>query len=182
MSSPSSPFHPDRSFDRPTTIEPGLQRIVNHLMQTLQRDVLVEQTVMQLRHSLNTDRLVLYYFYRRWKGQVTFEAYSDRALSILGSTGADDCFNDTYAEQYLAGRIRAIADIELEPIHECHRDFLRSLHVRSNLVVPVLTYKGLWGLLIAHQCQSPRIWTDAEIHLMQQGAQTLANSPAIQDS
>jgi GAF domain-containing protein len=182
MSSPSSPSGNALPSDRSAGIDPGLQRIVNHLMQTLQRDVLVEQTVVQLQHLLNADRLVLYYFYRHWKGQVTFEACSDRVLSILGSTGADDCFTDGYAEQYLAGRVRSITDIELEPIHECHRNFLRSLQVRSNLVVPVLTNKGLWGLLIAHQCRSPRAWSEADVDLMQQGAHTLANSPAIQDS
>jgi GAF domain-containing protein len=180
--SPPSPFSNALPSDRSAAIDPGLQRIVQHLMQTLRRDVLVEQTVVQLRTLLKVDRMVLYYFYRRWKGQVTFESHNDSVLSILGSTGADDCFNDDYAAQYLAGRIRAISDIEQEPIHECHRNFLRSIHVRSNLVVPVLTNKGLWGLLIAHQCQSVRAWSEADIRLMQEGAHTLANSPAIQDS
>ncbi|MEP0871090.1 GAF domain-containing protein [Trichocoleus desertorum AS-A10] len=100
----------------------------------------------------------------------------------MGSTGADDCFNDEYAALYLDGRVRAIADIEIEPIHECHRDFLRSLPVRANLVVPVLTNKGLWGLLIAHQCQVPHNWSTEEIKRMQQSATRLATAPAIRDT
>jgi GAF domain-containing protein len=43
----------------------------------------------------------------------------------------------------LAGRLRAIADIEAEPLADCHRDFLRGLRVRANLLVPVLVADNL---------------------------------------
>jgi light-regulated signal transduction histidine kinase (bacteriophytochrome) len=76
------------------------------------RDTLVQQTSDTLRVALQVDRVALYYFYGQWKGQVTFESLSAQEFSIFGSTGPDDCFNDEYAARYLAGRIRAIADIE----------------------------------------------------------------------
>ena len=169
---PSSNRHHDR----------GLQRVLNRLCQTIERDALVRQTTNQLRELLQVDRVVLYYFYEKWSGQVTFESLSDRKLSILGSTGPDDCFNNEYADMYLAGRVRAIADIELEPIQTCHRDFLRNLQVRANLVVPVLIPRGLWGLLIAHHCQTPRSWLASDIELMQQKAQILATASCILES
>ncbi len=83
---------------------------------------------------------------------------------------------------YLAGRVRAIPDIESEAIATCHRDFLRQLQVRANLVVPVLTPKGLWGLLVAHHCQAPRQWLSSDIELMQTEAQVLAAAPCIRES
>ena len=100
----------------------------------------------------------------------------------MGSTGADDCFNDDYATLYLEGRIKAIADIELEPIHPCHRDFLRSIQVRANLVAPIIIPRGLWGLLVAHQCYNPRAWSKVDIEIMQKGAQTLAANSKILES
>ncbi len=124
--------------------------------------------------------MVLYYFYRQWEGQVTFEALSAPEFSILGSTGPDLYFNQDYAGLYLARRVRAIADIEHEPIQDCHQDFLRTLQVRANLVVPILTAKGLWGLLVAHHCTESRPWSDADIEHMKTGAQRLATAPAIQ--
>lgn len=145
----------------------------------MQRDSLVRQTTKQLRESLQVDRVVLYYFYNQWEGQVTFESLSADKFSILGSTGPDACFNDEYAAMYLAGRTRIINDIELEPIHTCHRDFLRSIQVRANLVVPVLISRGLWGLLVAHHCQSSRSWSLSDIQLMQKSAQTLATAPCL---
>ena len=172
-----SEFH--QSCDRP---EQGLQNLLDRLVKTMQRNELVRQTTNQLRESLQVDRVVLYYFYGQWQGQVTFESLSSQEFSILGSTGADDCFNSEYAALYLAGRVKAIADIELEPIQPCHRDFLRNIQVRANLIVPILIPRGLWGLLVAHHCQGPHYWSPLDIEMMQIGAQTLATDRNILES
>lgn len=160
----------------------GLRKVANRLSQIMERDDLVRQTVDDLQTKLNVDRVVLYYFYCKWEGQVTFEALSKLGTSILGSRGPDECFNGEYAAMYEAGRVRAIADIELEPIEACHRDYLRHLEVRANLVVPVLNLKGLWGLLVAHHCQDVRVWSEADITAMQQGAERLSSAPSIKNS
>lgn len=153
--------------------EQGLQQLLDRLVRKMQRDELVRQTTNQLRESLQVDRVLLYYFYSRWQGQVTFESLSSKDFSILGSTGPDDCFNNEYAALYLARRVRAIADIELEPIQPCHRDFLSNMQVRANLVVPILIPRGLWGLLAAHHCQTPHHWSPSDIEMMQTGHKLL---------
>lgn len=157
----------------------SIKRVADRLAKVIERDTLVAQSITRLRNYLQVDRVVLYYFYSQWRGQVTFESLSAKEFSILGSTGADDCFNGEYAELYLAGRVRAIANIEVEPIHPCHQEFLREMQVKANLVVPVLTKKGLWGLLVAHHCRSTHFWTKDEIVLMQEIAKTLADAPSI---
>lgn len=161
---------------------PGLETIVSKLMQRLERDSLTQNVTHGLRQSLGIDRVALYYFFSKWKGRVTFESLSQDHYSIIGMTGADDCFNDEYAALYEDGRYRAVEDIEAEPIHECHREFLRSIQVKSNLVVPVLIPQGLWGLLAAHHCQEQRAWSPEDITIMQRGAQELSTSPTIVDS
>jgi GAF domain-containing protein len=177
-------IHPHSQFEHSPNrhTEEGLQRLLDGLIKTMQRDELVRQTTNQLRESLQVDRVVLYYFYGQWQGQVTFESLSSQEFSILGSTGPDDCFNNEYAALYLAGRVRAIADIELEPIQPCHRDFLRGMQVRANLVVPILIPRGLWGLLVAHHCQGPHYWSPLDMEMMQTGAITLATDPNILES
>jgi GAF domain-containing protein len=162
--------------------DPSLQRIFDRLSRDLARDLIIQTTADRLRTELNADRVVLYYFYYKWSGRVTFESLSDRHFSILGSNGPDECFNGEYAKLYEDGRVRAIPDIESEPIQPCHRDFLRELQVKANLVVPVLTERGLWGLLVAHNCQSTYAWSPAEIISMQQAASSLSMIPSIQDS
>lgn len=102
-----------------------MQQVITRLATNLKRDPLVEQVTHDLQQHLQVDRVLLYYVYRQWKGQVTFEALSHHQFSVFGSTGPDDCFNGEYAALYLAGRVRAITNIETEPIADCHRDFLR---------------------------------------------------------
>ena len=162
--------------------DPALQTIFDRLSRDLARDTLIQTTTDELRKQLNADRLVLYYFYYEWSGRVTFESLSDPKFSILGASGPDECFNGEYAKLYEDGRIRAIPDIESEPIQPCHRDLLRDLNVKANLVVPVLIDRGLWGLLVAHQCQSTHAWNIAEITAMQAGAKKLAVSESIKNS
>jgi GAF domain-containing protein len=174
------PANEDFHLPEAITSDRSLSRVITRLAEKFTRDTLVQQTTDRLRDSLQVDRLLLYYFYRQWHGQVTFESLSAEQFSIYGSTGPDQCFNHEYAGLYLAGRMRAIADIEVEPIADCHREFLRNLQVRANLVVPILTQKGLWGLLVAHQCQSARSWSSSDIELMRSGAQNLATAPSIQ--
>ncbi|MBE9213317.1 GAF domain-containing protein [Plectonema cf. radiosum LEGE 06105] len=148
----------------------------------MERDNLIVETTSRLRDTMRVDRVVLYYFYSQWNGQVTFESLSSDKWSILGSTGPEECFNNEYAALYLNGRVRAIPDIESESIADCHRDFLRNLEVRANLVVPILTEKGLWGLLVAHHCQAPRLWTPSDIKIMQVEAENLSQADSIRNS
>ena len=77
--------------------ESGLLQVVSRLSTTLERDQLVTQVTHDIQQQLAVDRVLLYYFYCKWKGQVTFEALSHPQLSIFGSTGPDECFNGDYA-------------------------------------------------------------------------------------
>jgi PAS domain S-box-containing protein len=49
------------------------------------------------------------------------------------------------------------------------------LGVRAKLVVPIPKQTALWGLMIAHQCDRPREWSEFEVELLQQ----LANQVGI---
>ncbi len=161
--------------------DPGLEKLLHRLLTKLTEDKLVQNVTNKIRNKLGVDRVVLYYFYRQWEGRVTFESLSSIDYSIFGSTGPDECFNQEYADLYLNGRVNAIADIATAPIAECHRDFLVSMKVRANLVVPILTSIGLWGLLVAHNCQSPFNWSEDHIETMKAGAKELAEAQTIRN-
>ena len=161
--------------------DPGLEKLLRRLSKNLSQDKLVQSIADGIRSELGVDRVVLYYFYRQWEGRVTFESLSSLRYSILGSIGPDKCFNGEYAELYLKGRIRAISDITTEPIAQCHRDFLEKIKVKANLVVPVITSKGLWGLLVAHHCQSAFNWSENHVETMKTGAEKLAQAKTIQN-
>jgi GAF domain-containing protein len=156
----------------------GLKSIHKRLNRTLARNQLLQYVTNELRDELQVTRMVCYYFYRQWKGQVIIESLSHKRYSILGSTGADDCFNGEHADWYLAGRISRVEDVEQANFSPCHLEFLRSIEVRANLVVPVIVEDSLWGLLVAHHHQV-RGWTDGETALMQRQAVELSRSPML---
>ncbi|AFY37734.1 GAF domain protein [[Leptolyngbya] sp. PCC 7376] len=159
-------------FDR------SLNRINERLNKTLTRDRLLQDVTSNLRQQLKVNRVVLYYFYREWKGQVVVESLSNSKSSILGSTGADDCFNGDYAQFYLDGRVAQVDDVEEAGYEECHLEFLRSIHVRANLVVPVIVHQRLWGLLIA-QHNEVRSWTAGDRQAIVLQAEHLAEAPVL---
>lgn len=152
-----------------------LNKLGDRLLKSLEKDAVIQTTLDRLRKELQVDRVVLYYFYRQWRGRVTFESVRSIDLSIYGSTGADDCFNDEYAAFYEAGRVRGISDVATEPLSSCHREFLQSLKVRSNLVAPVLTPNGLWGLIAVHHCQDIRPWLVEDVRAIENTARILAD-------
>jgi GAF domain-containing protein len=156
-----------------------LSLVLSRITNKLQQDQVVSEALDKLRQQINVDRMVLYYFYSQWKGQVTFESISDPKYSVIGSTGADECFNAGYAELYLAGRIKSTDDIETAEISECHRDFLKTLQVRSNLVAPIVTKGKLWGLLVAHHCQDIKIWQESDLISIREYSHNLATTSSI---
>ncbi|MDC0834823.1 hypothetical protein AY599_28730 [Leptolyngbya valderiana BDU 20041] len=158
-----------------------LRILTNRLSRSLAGDALIQSKTQQLRDRLNVDRIVLYYFYRKWKGQVTFESLSSPEFSILGSTGADDCFTGEYAQLYLEGRLNAIDDVDTAEIHPCHREFLNSIGVKANLVAPILQDGELWGLLVAHHCRSPRVWSQQDKDEMRSVARELETVAVIRN-
>lgn len=161
--------------------DPGLEKLLHRLSNNLTQDKLVQEVTNTIRQELKVDRVALYYFYRRWAGRVTFESLSSPKYSIYGSTGADECFNQEYADLYEDGRICAISNIETVEIAECHRDFLREIQVKANLVAPILTASGLWGLLVAHHCQAAFDWSTEHIQTITEGARILAKAKAIRN-
>ena len=60
----------------------GLKQILNRLSQNLVRDNVVQEVTNTLRNYLAVDRVVLYYFYQQWEGQVTFEALSSSNIKF----------------------------------------------------------------------------------------------------
>jgi PAS domain S-box-containing protein len=143
-----------------------INRISAQIRESLQLKVILQTAVQAIRSQLKTDRVVVYRFREDWHGQVVVEDVSEPWVSTLGEMGADNCFPNGYAEYYESGRVRAIDDVAIADLDDCHRDYLQSLQVKANLIVPILIQNRLWGLLIAHECRQPRHWTGSEIELL----------------
>ncbi len=143
-----------------------INRISTQIRDSLDLMVILQTTVQAVRSELATDRVVVYHFASDWVGKVIVESVGEGWLSTLGEMGADNCFPKGMASYYAAGRVRAIDDIYTAGLDDCHVKYLEKLQVRANLIVPILLKKELWGLLIAHECRGPRVWTGGELELL----------------
>lgn len=168
-----------------------LRLIGNQIRSTLDLNTILQTAVREVRQLLQCDRVIIYQFQDNWQGKVVVEDMSVPWPSILGDMGADKCFKGDYADLYQQGRVRAINDVFNAGLEPCHVDFLDSLQVKANLIVPIVTSRTeenshsavnqnhqfpgrLWGLLIAHECGDTRNWEQQETKLLSQIADQMA--------
>ncbi|AUB42693.1 GAF domain-like [Nostoc flagelliforme CCNUN1] len=142
-----------------------LKQVTEHIRRTLDFQTTLQSIVREVRALLNSDRVVIFELKRK---SVIVEEINGNWQSVLGVNAPPDCFPDEYTHLYSQGRIRSINNVSTASLNNCHRYFLQSLQVQATLIVPINTGIEVWGLLIAHECETPRDWQDAEIDLLQQ--------------
>ncbi|MEA5576077.1 GAF domain-containing protein [Anabaena sp. UHCC 0451] len=153
----------------------ALKQVTDQIRRTLDLNTILQTIVREVRPLLNSDRVIIYQLMSEFDGEVIVEEVNGNWQSVLGLKLSSECFPQEYIQLYLEGRVRAINNIYTDTLSNCHRELLVSMQVQANLIVPIKMGKQLWGLLVAHHCESPRIWQDAEIDLLQQ----LADQAAI---
>jgi len=152
-----------------------LQQVTAEIRSTLDSDVILHTIVRKVRSLLQTDRVVIYRFTALYQGEVVVEDVAPEFESVLGRVFEDACFPREYIEQYRTdNHVRTVEDVEQYQVDECHREFLRSIQVKANLVVPICKANQLWGLLVAHECRAPRAWKATEVAILQQLADQVA--------
>ncbi|BAZ28426.1 multi-sensor signal transduction histidine kinase [Cylindrospermum sp. NIES-4074] len=153
----------------------ALKQVTDQIRSTLDLNTTLQTIVREVRPLLNSDRVLIYQLLDESGGEVIVEEVNGNWRSVLGMRTPAECFPDESARLYLRGRVRAVNNVSSETLSACHRDFLESMQVQANLIVPINMGTQLWGLLIAHHCEAPRNWQEAEIDLLQQ----LADQAAI---
>jgi two-component system, cell cycle sensor histidine kinase and response regulator CckA len=147
--------------------------MLERIRRSLNLDEILQTTVEEVRHFLDTDRVIIFRFEPDWSGEVMVESVASPWTAILSTTHRDPCFNKpqqgaSYVERYRQGLVTAIADIDTAGLQQCHFELLANFQVKANLVVPIVQGEYLWGLLIAHHCRAPRQWQTWESDLLKQ--------------
>ena len=138
------------------------------IRQSLQLDKILQTTVNEIQKFLQADRVLIFRLLSDGSGTVLTEAVVPGWPSTVGQHMLDPCFQQNYIQKYQQGRVSTITDITQNNIKPCHVEFLQQFGVKANLVVPIFLKQELWGLLIAHQCASPRQWNSFETELLLQ--------------
>ncbi|WP_071188894.1 response regulator [Trichormus sp. NMC-1] len=143
-----------------------LKQITEEIRQSLQWEKILQTTVTEVQRILQCDRVVIFQINPDGNGKVVQEAVVPGWSVTLDQDINDPCLKDGYFDFYRHGRMTVISDIEKAGFQPCHLEFLQQFQVKANLVVPILVREDLWGLLIAHQCDRPRQWTQLELDLL----------------
>ncbi|MEA5512651.1 response regulator [Nodularia sp. UHCC 0506] len=143
-----------------------LKQITEEIRQSLQSEKILQTTVTEVQRILQCDRVIIFQINPDGNGKVVKEAVVPEFSVTLDQDINDPCLRDEYFEFYRRGRMTVISDIEKAGFQPCHVEFLQQFQVKANLVVPILVREDLWGLLIAHQCDRPRKWTQLELDLL----------------
>ena len=151
------------------------------IRQSLQLKEILQTAVSEVQRILKADRVLIYQVLANGTGIAISEAVLPEYSSILAIEFPEEVFPQEYGELYAKGRVKAIADVGCPEtgLAECLVEFMDRWMVKAKLVVPILqNFKSktdeakvcerLWGLLIAHQCETTRQWTNFELELMQQ--------------
>lgn len=151
-----------------------LAAITLRIRRSLHINEILETTVAEVRQFLQADRVIIYRFDHEWNGVVVVESVQEEWDSMLGKYIEDTCFKEGAWQYFQQGKTASIDDVETTPITPCYQRLLRQCQVKANLVVPILQHQDnevepqLWGLLIAHQCESPRQWQSFEVEFLTQ--------------
>ncbi|MBG1257716.1 GAF domain-containing protein [Nostoc commune] len=143
-----------------------LEAIAVRIHQSVEFETILHQTTIELRQFLNCDRILIYRFEADSSGVIIAE--STVTPPLLGKNITDPCFSGKHREHYGRGCIQVVEDIYAAGLHPCHIDFLASLQVRANLVLPIFKEQDMWGLLIAQHCHQSRQWQQTETELLKQ--------------
>ena len=138
------------------------------IRQSLQIEEILRTTVTEVQRILACDRVLIFQLQSNGYGTIVTEAVHPNWSSVVGHNITDECFGTEYLNRYSQGRIYTIADIEKSQVPTCLVEFMKQFDVKAKLAIPILLKEKLWGLLIVHQCSSPRQWSTFETELLSQ--------------
>ena len=142
--------------------------IAQRIRLLLDLDSILAQTVISVQEFIEADRVIVIQCGPDMGGEVIQEACSPDYPSMLGWVLRDPwSVSETFLSHYRAGRGLAVEDIYAQNLPPGHLGFLEYFQIQAEIVVPLLQDQTLWGLLIAHQCRSPRAWRTSDVRLLQ---------------
>ncbi|MEA5447668.1 diguanylate cyclase [Leptolyngbya sp. CCNP1308] len=139
-------------------------------------EALLQQGVDRLRPLLDTDRVVVYQVLSPHDGCVAAESVGASWRSLRGDRFTESCMASGWEDRCRQSQCSLVADVQDSTLEPCYADLLSRLQVQAKLAVPIFAGSCLWGMLIAHQCRSPRLWNLSSRDLLIHAARHLGQS------
>jgi diguanylate cyclase (GGDEF)-like protein/PAS domain S-box-containing protein len=142
--------------------------IAQRIRHLLDLDSILAQTVTSVQTFIEADRVIVIQCGADMSGEVIQESQSGAYPPMLGWSLRDPwSVGEKFLAHYRAGRGLAVENIYTQNLPPSQLAFLEYFQIQAEIVVPLLEDQTLWGLLIAHQCRSPRTWRTPDVRLLQ---------------
>jgi two-component system, sensor histidine kinase and response regulator len=158
-----------------------LTQVTTQIRKSLDLPVIMATAITLVREFLELDRLVVYKFapdsVNSGGGSIVHEARASSVIPSVLLSQETACWqrHSPCWEKYRQGFTLVVDDVEQTyALEACLLNFLRIHQIRAKLVAPIIVEEHLWGLLIAHQCHTPRQWSENEKSLLTAIAEQLA--------
>jgi signal transduction histidine kinase len=187
--------HVENALEKQVAQERLLNQVITQTRKSLDLSVIVSTAISQVREFLELDRLVVYKFnesnldtradyshhnlqkFPSYAGCVVHEVLANDTISSVLNYSEERCLippNECW-KKYRQGFTLAVSDVEKTyALEECLLKYLKKIRVKAKFAAPIVFEEKLWGLLIAHQCNTTRDWTQNEQVLLTSVAEQLA--------
>ncbi len=151
-------------------LEFHLNNITTRIRETLNPETVLKTLVSTTKEAIQADRVVLYRLDENLQGKIVAESVSDSLSAVIGTTVVKPYQIQEDFKEYEIGRVKAVDNIQEVSLSQSCLEQLKALAVKAYLISPIYMNKQLYGLLVAHQCSTPRHWQVVEIDLFRQVA------------
>jgi methyl-accepting chemotaxis protein PixJ len=145
-----------------------LTEIIAQVSNVEEVQTLYNVIVSAIREKFQSDRILIYKFTSKDKGEVVAESVKRGWTPALNETLPATCFGLDEIAEYQKQQVAIIADINHSEVTPYQRQLLEKFQVKSSLTSPIIVDNQVWGLLIIQQCAEVRKWLEAEINLLSQ--------------
>ncbi|MDZ8109871.1 MAG: methyl-accepting chemotaxis protein [Nostoc sp. DedQUE12a] len=148
-----------------------LADITLKIRRSLKTEDIYQAAVKEVHRAIKTDRVIVYRLNPETKdGIVVAESLNGNWPEAMGVRIDDRYFWEHHIENYQDNRVQAVANIYLDQNlknAESYIQLLNKFAVKGYLITPIVIQEQFFGLLIAHNCQTSRVWQQPEINLFQ---------------
>ncbi|MGB3755470.1 MAG: GAF domain-containing protein, partial [Rivularia sp. (in: cyanobacteria)] len=188
--------HVENALEKQIAQERLLNEVITQTRKTLDLSVIFATAMDRVKEFLKLDRLVVYKFDElnlnsqedysqhhnlqqqvNYAGCVVHEVLANETITSVLNYSEERCLMPSTKcwDKFRQGFTLAISDVEKTyTLEKCLLKYLKKIRVKAKFAAPIVFEEKLWGLLIAHQCDATRNWTQNEQILLTSVAEQLA--------
>ncbi len=150
------------------------------IRKSLNLEEILQTTVTEVRQFLQADRVVIGHD-DNYTAKVLAESVDANYPSVMQFISESHKIDLQEMKALFANnQVRIVDDTAAISVSPKIAQFYHQYQIHASLAVPIVVGNDMFGLLVAHQCSSPRHWQQSEIDLLQQMSSQIAI--AIQQS